>query len=143
MNTIIKNRADKEVIETFYRVQENKDLEAFSKTLHEDIILYTPYAPSSFPSKTEGKQGVLDIWNNLFENFGELLIPEVNIYQTEEEGLYMATWKVDIETPTGKRYQSDNIGTYRMKNGKIIEYIEYFNPLRFAKAIDLDLSADL
>ena len=143
METIEKNKTEKAVIEQFYRVQESKDLDAFVETLHDDIILYTPYAPSSFPSKTEGKQGVLEIWKNLFDNFGELLIPQYKVYQTDEEGYYMATWEVDIETPTGKRYQSSNIGTYRMKDGKIIEYVEFFNPLRFGKAMNLDLSADL
>lgn len=134
---------DVAMIERFYNVQIDKDIDAFAEALHEDIILHTPYAPSSFASTTEGKQKVIDIWQGLFDNFGELLIKNINIKATSEPGLYFGTWEVDIETPTGSRYQSINIGTYRVEDGKIIEYIEYFNPLRFAKATGLDLSEDL
>ena len=135
--------AGKFVVETFYRVQPDKDLEAFAATLHPDIVLRTPYAPSSFPSETRGKDGVVEIWNNLFTTFGELLIPTYTVYATDESGFYVATWTVDIETPHGTRYRSENIGTFRVDAGLIIEYVEFFNPLRFGQAMNLDLSADL
>ena len=135
--------ADKAVIEKFFRVQEVKDLDAFASTIHPDIVLQTPFAPSSFPQETVGKDSVVDIWRNLFETFGELRIPELTVYATDKEGFYFGQWKVDIETPTGNQYQSRVVGTFQMKDGMIIKYDEFFNPLRFGKAIGLDLSNDL
>lgn len=132
--------SDKAVIEKFFRVQEVKDLDAFASTIHPDIVLNTPFAPSSFPQETRGKESVVDIWRNLFETFGDLRIPERSIYATDKEGFYFVQWKVNIETPTGNQYQSRVVGTFQMQDGMIFKYDEFFNPLRFSKAIGLNLS---
>lgn len=133
----------KQLIETFFAVQPGKDINAFAATLHDDVYVRTPYAPSNFNAEMRGKQAVVDTWNTLFTTFGELLIPTYKVWATDQDGLFMATWSVDIETPNGARYRSENIGTLRVKDGLIVEYIEFFNPLRFGKALALDLSADL
>lgn len=121
---------DKAVIEKFFRVQEVKDIDAFASTIHPDIVLQTPFAPSSFAQETVGKEGVVDIWRNLFDTFGELRIPELTIHATEEDGFYLGQWEVDIETPTGNQYQSRVIGTFKLQDGLIIKYDEFFNPHR-------------
>jgi len=40
---------------------------------------------------------------------------------------------------TGGKYENDHLGAFQLKDGKIVEYTEYFNQVVIAKAFGIKL----
>ena len=61
------------------------------------------------------------------------------IYATEDTDFFFVQFRGEIEIKVGGKYENDYLGTFRLKDGKIIEYTEYFNQAVMAKAFNIKL----
>lgn len=107
------------------------DVEAWSDLLAEDAIVEFPYASAlGSPSRLEGKPAILNhmkiavaqLQNWVFTNVREYqtLIPNVLFAEFHGKAVFVAT---------GQLYQQDYVVRLETKNGKIIHYREYWNPV--------------
>jgi uncharacterized protein len=60
-------------------------------------------------------------------------------HATEDPNFFFVTYKGDIEIKAGGKYENDYIATFKLENGKVVEYTEYFNPIVMAKAFGIAL----
>lgn len=61
------------------------------------------------------------------------------LFATEDPQFIFVKFRGEIEITAGGRYENDYLGTFRLENGKIKEYTEYFNPIVMAKAFGIEL----
>ncbi|NBP69973.1 MAG: hypothetical protein EBU52_14640, partial [Cytophagia bacterium] len=61
------------------------------------------------------------------------------IFATEDPDFFFVKFKGEIEIKAGGKYENDYLGTFKLQNGKVIEYTEYFNQVVMAKAFNIDL----
>lgn len=54
-------------------------------------------------------------------------------------GSMFVKFRGEIVIKAGGTYENDYIGTFRLENGKVVEYTEYFNPIVMAKAFGIAL----
>jgi uncharacterized protein len=59
--------------------------------------------------------------------------------QTEDPNFFVVKFKGAIELKAGGKYENDYLATFKLENGKVIEYKEYFNPIVMAKVFNIDL----
>lgn len=133
------------LIRRFFKVQEEKDLAAWARMWTEDAVMRIPYAPPPYPSVLEGRDSFLPIFRELFAGYGTVSIPRVEVYRAvEDPAVYAAEWDVSIELKaTGLVYDSLNFGRFRFRDGRIQEFVNVFDPLKFSRAAGVDLSGSL
>lgn len=61
------------------------------------------------------------------------------IYATDDPDFIFVQFRGEIEIKAGGKYENDYLGTFRLKDGKITVYTEYFNQVVMAKAFGIKL----
>lgn len=129
---------NKELIDSFFRAIENQQFEVIKEVFDENGRQLIPYAPDGFPKALNGAEAVYNQFSGLTAYFGQMKFPR-QIFATEDPDFFFVKFMGDIEIKTGGKYENDYLGTFRLKDGKIIEYAEYFNPIVMAKAFNIQI----
>ena len=123
-----------EIVQQMYDAMSKKDLERWLSFWHEDGIQFIPYSPEGFPKSVNGKDALREVYTNLLSGYGNLNFTHIEIEPLADPNRVMVRWGVDIElTGQASNYQNELIGTFEFKDGKVIQFYEYFNPLEFNK----------
>lgn len=103
--------------------------EAYANLWTEDAVHEYPYAPAPYSKRLEGRDTITDYiayvtqsatnWN--FTNFVFSSTADPNVMFVEFEGSALVT-------ATGKNYQQIFVGRITLREGKIANFREYWNP---------------
>lgn len=132
------NRA---TIDRFFVALETADFDVLNQIFTEDAKQINAYIPEGFPKVLDGRNAIYQQYSGLPENFGEMKFPRT-IYGTDDPNVFFVTFKGEIIIKAGGTYENDYIGIFKLRDGLIYEYTEYFNPLVMAKAFGISLSDD-
>lgn len=136
MNNVTES--NKKVVDTFFAALETQQFNLLKEIFASEGRQFNPYAPAGFPKSFDGAEDIYKQYSGLTANFGKMTFPR-NIYATEDPDFFFVEFKGEIEIKAGGKYENDYLGTFRLKNGKIIEYTEYFNQVTMAKAFNIQL----
>jgi len=136
MNNVTES--NKKVVDTFFVALETGQFDLLKKIFAPHGKQLNPYAPEGFRKSFDGVEGIYKQYNGLTVNFGKMVFPR-KIYATEDPDFFFVQFRGEIEIKTGGKYENDYLGTFRLKDGKIIEYTEYFNQVVMAKAFNIHL----
>jgi ketosteroid isomerase-like protein len=121
------------------RFLEQRRFKDFSVLFAENGKWTHPYHSGLFPAETIGKKEILKGIENGATNFDNIQFPIDEILPFEDPNKIAIKFK-------GKLHLKDGTGTYENdylailifdENGKILEWIEYYNPIIAAKAFGL------
>ncbi|ALC81919.1 MULTISPECIES: nuclear transport factor 2 family protein [Bacillus] len=129
MSTISSEQAE-EIMQLFTDRFIRKDYEAMLDLFDEEVIFEFPYAPKPYPKQLEGKAALkqhLDLLENVLV-ITSFTTPIVHVSadspvfftQFEASGTILAE---------GKPYEQQYISVVEVKDGKIVRYQDYWNPL--------------
>jgi len=136
MNDI--NLSNKTVVDTFFVALETQQFDLLKNIFASDGKQLNPYAPEGFPKSFDGAEGIYKQYSGLTANFGKMIFPR-KIYATEDPDFFFVQFRGEIEIKAGGKYENEYLGTFRFKDGKIVEYMEYFNQAVMARAFDIKL----
>lgn len=128
------------VVERFFHTMETQDFEVIKEIFALEGKQLMPYAPKGYQSSVNGLDAVYKQFSELPSRFAYFRYPR-HLYTTDDPNLIFAKFTGEIGLHDGSVYANDYVGTFKMENGKILEYAEYFNPFIMAKAFDIDLSS--
>jgi uncharacterized protein len=97
-----------------------------------------PYSREGFPKTYDGAEGIYKQYSGLTANFGQMKFPR-QIFATEDPNFFFVKFRGEIEIKAGGKYENDYLGTFKLENGKVKEYTEYFNQIVMAKAFGIEL----
>jgi ketosteroid isomerase-like protein len=137
MQTEIIER-NRTVVDNFFVALETQKFEMLKEVFAENGRQVNPYSPSGFPKSFEGADGIYKQYSGLTANFGQMKFPR-QIFATEDPDFFFVKFKGEIDIKAGGRYENDYLGTFKLENGKVIEYTEYFNQIVMAKAFGVEL----
>lgn len=108
----------------------------------EDGILEFPYGPKDFPTSVSGKEELYEYMKN-FPNHFEVKFDNLLFHATEEPTLIIAEFTSDgYALSTGKPYIQKYISVVTTDDeGKIIRYVDFWNPMVALEAIEAPLSS--
>jgi uncharacterized protein len=132
------NESNKKTVDTFFIALETQQFELLKKIFAVDGKQLNPYAPEGFPKSFDGAEGIYRQYSGLTANFGKMKFPRT-IYATEDPDFFFVKFTGEIKIKAGGTYKNDYLGTFKLKNGEIIEYTEYFNQIVMAKAFNIQL----
>ncbi len=131
-----QNRA---TVNKFFVALESQEFELLRTIFAENGQQFNPYAPEGFPRSFDGAEGIYKQYSGLTALFGQMKFPR-EIFATEDPDFFFVKFKGYIDINAGGRYENDYLGTFRLVEGKIIAYTEYFNQVVMAKAFGIKLT---
>ena len=130
---------NRDIIDRFFNALETADFDVLNQIFSEDAKQLNAYIPEGFPKVLDGRDAIYKQYSGLPQNFGEMRFPRT-IYGTEDPNVFFVTFRGEIEIKAGGKYENDYIGIFKLRDGLIYEYTEYFNPIVMAKAFGIPLS---
>jgi len=137
MNTSLIE-SNRKVVDNFFVALETQKFEMLKEVFAVNGKQLNPYSPEGFPKSFDGADGIYKQYSGLTANFGQMRFPR-QIIATEDPNFFLVKFKGEIEIKAGGKYENDYLGTFKLENGKVIEYTEYFNQIVMAKAFGIDL----
>lgn len=134
-NQIATNR---QTVDKFFVALETQNFELLNDVFAENGRQLNPYVPEGFPKSFDGRAAIYKQYSSLPANFSSMKFPR-SISATEDPNFFFVKFRGEIVIKAGGTYENDYIGTFRLENGKVVEYTEYFNPIVMAKAFGIAL----
>ena len=132
----VQNRT---VVDGFFVALETSRFAQLKEVFAENGRQLNPYAPPGFPASFDGSEAIYRQYSGLTASFGKMEFPR-KIYATEDPDFFFVQFRGKIEIKAGGTYENDYLGTFRLSNGRIVEYTEYFNQVVMAKAFGIALT---
>ena len=122
-----------------FRFLEQRRFEEFSELFAENGKWIHPYHSGLFPAETVGKKGIYNSLKNAADNFDEIQFPidEILPFEDPNRVAVKFTGKLNLKNGSGTN-ENDYFAILSFdEHGKILEWIEYYNPITAAKAFGL------
>ncbi|MEV4764866.1 nuclear transport factor 2 family protein [Micromonospora chokoriensis] len=109
-----------------------------ASSLADDVVIEEPFAAPGCPTRTEGKQRVLE-----YTQAGRAVFPvrfddcrNVVVYETADPEVIVVEYElVGTHTATGVTASAPFIGVLRTRDGKLAHWREYQHTLAIAQAV--------
>lgn len=106
-----------------------KDIPAWVDLFAEDAVIEFPYAFNT-PPRLEGKSAIYNCMKDVSAQMQDLVFTSVRTYPTPDPNLLFAEVHGEaIITATSRHYKQDYMMRMETKDGKIVHYREYWNPI--------------
>jgi ketosteroid isomerase-like protein len=131
------NEATK-TVERMLRAGRELDIETFAGLMAPDGYIEWPYRPPGVPARLQGRAEIREFLTAAasdfisFDEFRDMVLhettdPEVVIVEYEAHGTVV---------PTGAPFLQTVIAVFRVRDGQILSYRDYINPLPLAEALE-------
>ncbi|HCF4381820.1 nuclear transport factor 2 family protein [Pseudomonas aeruginosa] len=125
----------KEILVHSLRLLENGDARGWCDLFHPEGVLEFPYAPPGWKTRFEGRE---TIWAHmrLFPEHLTVRFTDVQLYETADPDLAIGEFHGDgVATVSGGKLAQDYISVLRTRDGQILLYRDFWNPLRHLEAL--------
>ncbi|MBB3125553.1 hypothetical protein FHS19_000207 [Paenibacillus rhizosphaerae] len=129
MGTISSAQA-KTIMQLFTDRIMNKDYGAFLDLFDEDVVFEFPYAPEALTQILNGKRALKEYLETLDTLLEIRSFTEPLIHVSAESPVFIAQYEGSgTVLADGKPYEQKYISVVEVKNGKIVRFQDYWNPL--------------
>jgi uncharacterized protein len=106
-----------------------KDVQALMDLYAEDAVIEFPYAFDT-PRRLEGKKAIYNYLKDALAQMQDLRFTNIRVYPTTNPNTLWAEVQGEaVITATGFPYQQEYVMQLEMRNGQIVHYREYWNPM--------------
>ena len=114
----------------------SKDMKGWTDLCDEDVVAEFPFATEGSPLKLEGREALYEYLKNCPGFIDIQKIPTVETYATDDKNVIIAEWSVAGKViSNGNPYNMKYATFVTYRDGLIINYREYWNPLAFLTAM--------
>ena len=115
----------------------DKDMKWWSELCDENVVVEFPFAPEGSPVRIEGRNAIYEYLRSYPSFIDVREIPKLKTYSTDDPNIAIAEWSVSGKViANGNPYEMSYATFVTFRNGLIVNYCEYWNPLAFIKAMD-------
>ncbi|MFE5030615.1 nuclear transport factor 2 family protein [Streptomyces sp. NPDC056683] len=113
-----------------------KDMRAWADQCDENVVVEFPFAPEGSPTRLEGRAAVHEYLKGYPDLIDVHRITSLTVHATDDPDTAVADWSVTGRVlANGNPYDMSYATFVTFKDGKIVRYREYWNPLAFLKAL--------
>jgi ketosteroid isomerase-like protein len=127
----------REIVEQMLRAGREMDVETMVGLMAPDGYIEWPYRPPGVPARLRGRAEIRSFLTGAakafirFDEYRDVVVhettdPEVIIVEYEAHGTVVAT---------GAPFRQTVIAVFRVRNGQVLSYRDYINPLPLAEAL--------
>lgn len=122
------------MLEKMLRAIERQDLSAIAALLHPDAVFACPFGPQG-PTVTEGREAVVALLGGVCENLFEHAVFTLDRhYPCADPAFAIAEYHSAVRLRSGADYANRYITVVELRDGLIVLFREYFNPLALTAA---------
>ncbi|MFF4414734.1 nuclear transport factor 2 family protein [Streptosporangium sp. NPDC001559] len=114
------------------------DMDGFAELFAPDGVIEMPFAPPGMPTRIEGREAIRDF--SAAATISLLRVEDMwttQVYQTTDpEVLIVELEAKAVVTTTGAPFQSTSVQVFRIRDGKILLFRDYWNPQSLAEALN-------
>lgn len=100
----------------------------------EELVMRLPFAPPGVVSELHGSAQALQALSTVWKIKERFDWHDVVTRATEDPELFVVTARSDVLLRSGTQYANTYVILIRVRGGKIVEHVEYFNPLPVIEA---------
>jgi ketosteroid isomerase-like protein len=108
--------------------------EAWTDRAVADVVIRLPFAPPGVAGEIRGRDEAVAHMAPVWAGKESFDWRDVTILATEEPGLLVATARSEVLLKSGRTYANSYVILTRFRDGKVVEHVEYFNPLPVIEA---------
>lgn len=120
--------------EEWLQVLPDGNFEAFSGDVSPDFVLRLPFVPDGVPSEFKGRDVAQAVLRASAQGRSPLVFTDKVIRRTEDPELALTTARAEAVMGNGRPYRNEYIMLTRIRNGVVLEHVEYLNPLAIMAA---------
>ncbi|KAB8332166.1 nuclear transport factor 2 family protein [Scytonema tolypothrichoides VB-61278] len=126
---------NEQTIRTYFELLSQKRMDEWLKLWADDGVQDMPYSPAGFPKRVEGKAAVAKHYSALPTSVGRMVFPDLRIYPTTDPNTFFVEFRGEIEVlATKKPYNNTYAGLFKFRDGKVVLFREYYDPIVFQEA---------
>ncbi|MFE2960088.1 nuclear transport factor 2 family protein [Nocardia tengchongensis] len=115
----------------------SKDMRAWADLCAEDVVVEFPFSPDNLPSRLDGREAIFEYLRYYPAIIDIHEIDSVTVYATDRPDTVIAEWSVQGQViPNGNKYDMAYATVVTVRDGRITNYREYWNPLAFGQALE-------
>lgn len=119
-----------EICHLAFNALTTRDMPAFFALFAEDAIIELPFAPPGWPKKLIGKEGLAEHLGNYPDHLEIREIAGLRIHETVDPEVVIVEYTIlGVVSATQEPYESPYIQVMTAKEGKVVGYRDYWNPL--------------
>ena len=130
------------VVEAFFTLLEAFDIAGVAALFDAKGRQVMPFSPEGFPDELVGPDAVFNQYKGMPDNYRAMRFPDLTIRELEAPGEFFVTYRGEIELKDGGRYDNTYAALFRIQNGHIIEFVEYFDPIVLQRAFGESLQSN-
>ena len=113
-----------------------KDMKGRTDLCDENVVLEFPFAPAGSPTLLEGRTAAYEYLRGYPDLIDVQRITSLRIYPTDDPDVAVADWSVTGRVLTnGNPYEMSYATFVTFKDGLIVKYREYWDPMAFTTAL--------
>ncbi len=114
----------------------DKDVTGWVSMWAEDGVMEFPYAPPGYPQRLDGKAAIADYMRDYPATIEIASFTVEAFHQTVNPDVVIVEFSVDGRAvKTGRSYTMRYVGVITLRDGKVVSYRDYWNPLVAAAAL--------
>lgn len=94
-----------------------------------DIVMRFPFAPPGVAKEHRGRAQAIAALSPIWKAKESFAWHDVVIRRTEDPELYVITARSEVVFRPGRHYANSYVILTRMRDRKVVEHVEYFDPL--------------
>lgn len=108
----------------------DKDMIGFAGLWAEDGVAEFPFAPPGWPARLEGRAAVEDYVRDYPQMLDIQGFPKQVVHHTTDPDVVIAEFDAEgVVVATGRRYRTSYVVVVTTRDGEIVNYRDYWNPL--------------
>lgn len=113
-----------------------KDIEGWSRLCDENIVVEFPFAPDAASRKLLGRAAIYEYLKNYPSVIDIQRAPTLTVHATGDPDMAIAEWSVSGRViSNGHPYEMSYATFVTFRNGLIVNYREYWDPMAFTAAM--------
>ena len=118
-----------DLAEQFLNALTTRDVDQVMPLWNEDGIMEFPFVPEGSPNRFEGLDAIRVTLASAFVQRPKMSFFDVKAYQAADPNLAFVEFKGDMTLQSGAPYNNTYIAKVEARDGKLIHFKEFFNPL--------------
>jgi len=113
-----------------------KDMKGWTDMCAENVVAEFPFAPEGSPARIEGRAALYEYLRGYPDAIDVRALPTLKTYATDDPDVAIAEWSASGQVlANGNPYEMRYATFVTFRNGLIVNYREYWNPLAFLNAM--------
>ena len=118
-----------DLAERFLDALATRDVDQVMPLWNEDGVMEFPFVPEGSPNTFKGAEAIRSTLANAFVQRTKMAFFDVRTYQAFDPDLAFVEFKGDMTLQSGAPYNNSYIAKVVARDGKLVHFKEFFNPL--------------